>query len=457
VTTPARDPYVLDPTLIADPPNSWLARLRLLGPGLILTASIVGSGELIATTTLGATAGYSALWIILVSCAVKVALQLQFGRHTIQTGETALTAFNKLPGPAPGGVNWTIWFWLLIQPVKVLQVGGIIGTLALVLNTMVPAVSIVWWCWIVAVVTSALISWEGYGLIERACIAMVAAFTATTLVAVVSLQWTDYAVSASQLAGGFRFELPPGGLLIALGAFGLTGVGGDEIIQYTYWLIEKGYASKTGPRVPDDPRWERRAREWIKIMYLDAFVSMIVYTVVTAAFYVLGAAVLHARGEVPGTDEIVPTLSNMYTESLGTWARGVFLLGAFVVLYSTLFSALASWTRTFSDAGGKLGLINFDDHASRRRAIVVLAWVIPLIWAAAYLLHGKPVDMVILGGVATSAILLIVIFAAIHFRYRRTAPELTPGRFYDASLWVSIAAIVAVAGYTAKTAIDKLG
>lgn len=454
MTTPARDPYVLDPSLVADPPRSLSARLRLLGPGLVLTASIVGSGELIATTTLGAKVGFTALWIILVSCAVKVTLQLQFGRHTIQTGETALTAFNKLPGPAFGGVNWTIWFWLFIQPVKVLQVGGIVGTVAMVLHAVVPAVPVAWWCWIVAAVTAMLVSGEGYRFIERACVIMVVAFTATTLVAVFSLQWTDYAVSGSQLAEGLKFRLPAGGLFVAMGAFGLTGVGGDEIMQYTYWLIEKGYAAKTGPRDAGDPQWERRARGWIGVMYLDAFVSMLVYTVVTAAFYVLGAAVLHARNENPRDDEIVPTLSNMYTESLGDWAKWLFLAGAFVVLFSTLFSALAAWTRTFADAGGKLGLVDFADPARRRRAISVLAWAIPMLWATVFLLHGKPVDMVLLGGVGTALILLVVVFAAIHFRYSRTAPELTPGWFYDASLWISIASIVAIAIYTA---IDKLG
>lgn len=452
MTTPPRDPYLLDARFVAEPPESWLARLRLLGPGLILTASIVGSGELIATTTLGAKAGFSALWIVLLSCLVKVSLQLEFGRHTIQTGETALTAFNRLPGPAPRGVNWTIWFWLLIQPVKVLQVGGIIGAISMLLHEVVPSVSVTWWCWITAATTALLVGGERYGFIERACIAMVAAFTATTLVAVVALQWTSYAVSGDQLAEGFRLELPAGGLLIALGAFGLTGVGGDEIMQYTYWLIEKGYAAKTGPRDDADPQWERRARQWINVMYLDAFASMLVYTVVTAGFYILGAAVLHSRGEVPGDAQIVPTLSNMYTESLGPWAREVFLLGSFVVLYSTLYSALASWTRTFSDAAGKLGLIDFDDHAVRRRSIALLAWTIPLVWAGAYLLHGRPVNMVILGGVATSAILLVVIFAAIDFRYRRSLPELAPGRFYDLSLWVSIAAIAVLAIYTAVTA-----
>jgi hypothetical protein len=342
----------------------------------------------------------------------------------------------------------------VIQAVKVLQVGGIIGTVAMVLNAVWPVISVAWWCWIVAVVTAMLVSSERYRFIEKACVAMIVAFTATTLVSVISLQWTPYAVSGQQLLEGLRFQLPAGTLLVALGAFGLTGVGGDEIMQYTYWLIEKGYAAKTGPREANDPAWAARARAWIGVMYLDALVSMAVYTVVTAAFYVLGAAVLHARGDVPKGDAIVQTLAGMYTESLGPWARGVFLLGAFVVLYSTLFSALAAWTRTFADAGGKLGLLNFADPLARRRAIFLLAWVIPLVWAAVYLMHGEPVGMVVLGGVGTTAILLVVVVAAINFRYRRAAPELTPGAFYDAALWISIAALVGVAVYTAYSAFE---
>jgi manganese transport protein len=339
--------------------------------------------------------------------------------------------------------------------VKVLQVGGIVGTTALLLHYMAPQVSVGWWCWITVVVVAILVSGEGYRVIERTCVFMVGAFTVATLVAVISLQWTEYAVTGSQLAEGFRFRLPTGGLLAALGVFGLTGVGGDEIMHYTYWLIEKGYAAKTGKRDPNDPAWPRRARAWIGVMYLDAFVSMVVYTVVTAAFYVLGAAVLHARGEVPGEAAIVPTLSAMYTESLGGWARGLFLGGAFFVLFSTLFSALAAWTRMFADAGGKLGLFNFEDLTTRRRAMRWLACILPSLWASVYLLHGKAVDMVMLGGVGTAAILLVVVVGAIHFRYRSTAPELKPGPLYDAALWISIVSIIVVAGLAVGKPIQK--
>ena len=66
--------------------------LKKIGPGIVLSASIVGSGELIATTTLGAQAGYVALWVVLLSCAVKPAVQAELGRYTIATGETGLEA-----------------------------------------------------------------------------------------------------------------------------------------------------------------------------------------------------------------------------------------------------------------------------------------------------------------------------------------------------------------------------
>ena len=55
---------------------------------MILAASIVGSGELIATTTLGAEVGYALLWLIILSCVVKPAVQSEIGRYVIATGET---------------------------------------------------------------------------------------------------------------------------------------------------------------------------------------------------------------------------------------------------------------------------------------------------------------------------------------------------------------------------------
>ena len=182
-------------------------------------------------------------------------------------------------------------------------------------------------------------------------------------------------------------------------------------------------------------------------MYLDALVAMLIYTSVTAAFYLLGSAVLFARGEIPEGYATVEILSSMYTETLGGWARPAFLVGAFFVLFSTLFSALAAWTRQYSDIFGQLGWIDFSDMKQRSRMISILAWVFPFAWASLYLFIQLPVFMVLTGGVIGSFILLLVVFAALHFRYWRLHPAFRPGNLYDLIFWLSILAIGSFSAY----------
>ncbi len=448
-----RNPYQLTTETILPPPAGWGERMKFLGPGLILSASIVGSGELIATTRLGAEVGFTTLWIILISCLAKVAVQLEFGKRAIYSGESTMASLNTLPGPRLGKANWSIWAWLALMSVKPLQVGGIVGGTALVLAIAFPQIPVAVWCYIIAVVVSLIIYKGSYDPIEKISIVLIALFTLLTLVSVAALQFTDLAITFDDLLSGLSFQLPAASVVVALGAFGLTGIGGDEIMAYNYWLIEKGYASYTGPR-DDSPAWTERARGWIRVMYIDALLSMVIYTLMTAAFYLLGAAILNRQGLLPEGMALVETLSEMYTQSLGPWAGTVFLVGAFVVLFSTLFGALAIWTRLFADAFGQIGWLDFTNTKERHRAIAILAWVIPLTWATSFLVMQAPVFMIIIGGVATTVILLLVVFAALYFRYRTLPPELHPGLLYDTGFWISVLAIAMVALYGAYRLVE---
>ena len=107
-----KDPYQFHAEDVAEPPRTLWGILRMIGPGMILAASIVGSGELIATTTLGAEVGYTAMWVIVLSCLIKPAVQSEMGRYTVATGETGLAGFNMVPGPRIAGVGWACWCWL---------------------------------------------------------------------------------------------------------------------------------------------------------------------------------------------------------------------------------------------------------------------------------------------------------------------------------------------------------
>jgi hypothetical protein len=217
-------------------------------------------------------------------------------------------------------------------------------------------------------------------------------------------------------------------------------------VAYNYWCLEKGYAAFTGPQ-NDSPQWKKRAQGWIRVMYMDALVAMLVYTAVTAAFYLLGAAILHNRGIIPEGNELIETVALIYTESLGNSVRNIYLVGAFFVLFSSLFAANAAWTRMYADIFGQLQWIDFQDPRQRRRIIAVLAWLFPAAWALTYMYFELPVVMILFGGAVGSVMLFLIVFAALHIKYRRAKPIATGGLLYDVAFWVSIASILLVGIY----------
>jgi manganese transport protein len=439
------DPYIISEQTIKEPPRSFMASLKFLGPGFILSASIVGSGELIATTVLGASAGFAALWIIIISCLAKVAVQLEFGRHAILTGETAGQSFNKLPGLRIGKAKWLVWMLLSLQALKVVQIGGIIGSASVVMHLLFPTVNIVVWVLIIATFAAALIYNGKYAMIEKVSLLMILLFTVLTMASLFSIQFTEFAFSFSDILNGQRFKLSPEQIGIALGAFGITGVASDEIIAYNYWCIEKGYASYAGPPARTS-EWRSRAQGWINVMYIDAVVAMAIYTLVTVTFYLLGAAILYGRETVPQGNQVIETLALIYTQSLGSGIKTIYLVGAFFVLFSSVYATLAYWTRVFTDLSGQIGWLDFSDYMKRKKVISLLGIIFPFVWASMFLFIQLPVLMVLSGGIVGSVMLILVIYAAWNFKYRRNQ-ELKTSSIYNFLFWVSLLSITWVGVY----------
>ena len=429
-----------------EPPQSFFSKLRFLGPGFILSASIVGSGELIATTILGAKGGFITFWVILVSCLVKVAIQLEFGKNAIITGKTLMFSFAKLPGPTFKKGNWAIWATFMLTLLKILQVGGMLGGSAIAIGMIFPQIPILIWAPILGIFLSFLIYKNYYSIIEKTAILMVAGFTLLTLASVLAISFTPFAFTFSDVLTGLRFELPPDLVFIAIGAFGITGVASDEIIAYTYWCLEKGYATYTGVNDGSE-EWQLRANGWIKIMQLDAIVAMVIYTIVTAAFYLLGASILHGQKEIPEGNELINSLALIYTQSLGSEARLAYLAGAFFVLYSSVFATLAYWSRLFPDIFGQLGWINAESLTDRKKWVAILAWLFPCLWVIAYLFIEMPTFMILSGGAVGSILLLIVVFAAINFRSQNKFLKIASGPVSEIMFWLSVASIASISMY----------
>ncbi|MGI9177205.1 MAG: Nramp family divalent metal transporter [Pirellulales bacterium] len=494
------------PKHTAEPPQTLLESLAHLGPGIILASSIVGSGELIATTTSGAQAGFALLWLIVLGCIIKVAAQVEIGRNTLTWGRTPLDAFDRVPGPRLAGRGWIYWGWAVMTVLIVVQQGGIVAGVAQTLAAGMPltAAGRDWntahdaaagllvaeaaarrsgaaataddlatqlaaataraealprapdetlWSLITGAVTAVLLAIGRYRLIERVSIALVGIFTLVTLLALVLLQFDPaWAISSHELTSGLVPSIPPAingrsPLVTALATFGIIGVGASELMIYPYWCLEKGYGAAVGPR-DDSPAWAARARGWLRVMQLDAWTSMVVYTLVTICFYLLGAATLGRLGLVPAGGEMVRTLGAMYAPVFGSWASAAFLVGAFAVLYSTLFVAAAGNARMVTDGLILAGRLP-GDEASRNRWTrrLSVAWVLAAVALA--LLIREPVAMVLASGIAQAIMLAALGVAVVWFRHGAADPRLAPSRAWDLLLWTSAAGFIAIGAWTA--------
>lgn len=549
------DPYELPASAIQEPPVSLWAALQKIGPGIILAGTIVGSGELLLTTSFGARWGFVFLWLILYSCVIKVFVQTELGRYAISSGKPTLAAINELAGPRLGKANWILWCWLIMMLATTMQLGAMTGTVGQCLNLAFPQVSSSiresistqvaparkeleeearradelqpkWeatvdaakappkiapilalkpdkrtplqvtelaayhrslqpeWIakddavkklrsgfsgyladevyrrpelpWAVfTCVTALLLLWSGsYRRIELITTVLVVGITLATVTATMLLPLTPFPIHWDQVATGLTFQLPSKGIADAFAVFGITGVGAAELFFYPYWCLEKGYARYAGVR-DNSEAWERRAKGWVRVMHLDAWVSMIVFTVSTVSFYFMGAAVLQPQGLDPKGVTMIATLSHMFADTFGGWTEIVFLIGAGAVLFKTLYLSAAGNGRLAADFMSLSGAVRYTAGHERARVIQGIALFIPVLALILFLIYRDPRAMVVVGGFAQALTLPIISGSAVYFRYRKLDRRLTPSLILDILLWIAFVSITIVAIVALKNEIQK--
>ena len=474
------DPYRLSPEAAQQPPKNLAGALLWIGPGLIVTGGIVGTGELIATTHVGAKAGFALLWLVVLSCFIKVFVQIELGRYAISSGETTLRSLRAVPKVG----LLLVWWWLIMVTVMQTQVGAMIGGVGQAMHLAATNVSApaadenavptdtegeegtsqrrpeLPWAALVAVVTAVLLGMGSYRIVQYVVTALVIVFTCMTVACVILLGATDRAFGWTEVASGFTFQLPPEALMAAFAMIGITGVGATELISYPYWCIEKGYARYVGPR-SDSRDWLQRAQGWLRVMKVDAWVAMVLYTISTVAFYLLGAAVLFGDTEGRGLPRniagMLETLAGMYEPVMGRQGALWFIVvGAFATLYSTLFANAAGTARLLTDFLCVNNIIRLSSQRDRLRWVRAFGMCLPFTSLLLFYLIADPTLMVTIGGMIQAVTLPIIGSAALFLRYRRTDRRLTPGKVWDCFLWVSVLVLLGAALYGVFTQMSKL-
>ena len=447
------DPYALDPHDVREPPSTIRQSLRFLGPGMITSAAVVGSGELLTATALGAKVGFILFWLVFVSTFVKVFVQIELARWSISTGKAAITGFNEMK-PKIAGHGWMAWLVLFMFVQFVIGQAGVLSASAFAFSALLPIggdpfslISISVWVTILVLIAIGVHWFNRYSMLEMISTVLVVIVTIFAVVVVCCLTGTEYAWGIADIAEGMRFQIGAGAAGIALAMFGMTGVGAGEVTTYTYWIVEKGYAAWAG--VNDGSQaWVHRARGWIKVMKIDAWVSWFIYTISTAAFYMLGAAVLNPQGKNPEGNEVMITISSIFDTVLGSFWGVAFMVGSGIALFKTILANVPGFARLVTNTLSVFGAFNWKDSIKRDKWMRASMVILPMCWAILGTVVKSPLALVILAGVLNAIFLMGVAISTLQLQRTQTDKCVKDGRLFQMMLIISAIAIFAVGFYS---------
>ena len=295
---------------------------RHLGPGIVVAATGVGAGDLVATLIAGSRFGYTLLWAAVVGCIVKIALSEGSARYHLATGSTILAGWRSLG-------RWTSWYF----GIYVIIWGFIYGATAmsataLPLTALFPGISLRLWAVLAGVFGFVFVWFNRYETFELVMKLLVG----TMFVIMVGLAIL-VAPNLPDLAGGMTFILPDNSLLYTLGLIG--GVGGTiTTAAYGYWTQAKGW----------------KGLPWFPMMRFDNAVAYAVTGIFVVAMLIVGAELLYSAGiALEDSDKGLLGLSQVLSARFGSTVAVLFLVGFAATSVSSLLGVWQGMSLFFSD------------------------------------------------------------------------------------------------------------
>ncbi|MFJ7786723.1 Nramp family divalent metal transporter [Streptomyces albidoflavus] len=299
--------------------SSW----KYIGPGIVVAATGVGAGDLVATLIAGSKFGYTLLWAAVIGCLVKISLAEATGRWHLATGRTIFEGWRSLG-------RWTTWYFA----VYIVVWGFVYGATAMS-SSALPIVALFpdgpglkVWAAITGILGLVFVWFNRYAVFEKAMTVMIGVmFVVVVYVAV------RVGPSLPKTFAGLVPALPDGSLLYTLGIVG--GVGGTiTMAAYGYWVNAKGWTT------PD----------WMKVMRLDNRVAYVTTGIFVVAMLIIGAELLHSTNTVlTSGDKGLVDLGDVLEQRFGSATATLFLVGFFATSFSSLIGVWHGVSLMFAD------------------------------------------------------------------------------------------------------------
>ncbi|WP_238473875.1 Nramp family divalent metal transporter [Altericroceibacterium spongiae] len=367
---------------------------RQIGPGIVVAATGVGAGDLVATLIAGSRFGYTLLWAAILGCIVKIALSEGSARYHLATGSTILAGWKSLG-------RWTGWYF----GIYVILWGFLYGAtaIALPLAALFPVLPFPIWAILTGLTGFTFVLFNRYETFETVMKIMVGVMF-VVMVGLAILVTPDL----PDLLSGLTFSLPDGALFYTLGLIG--GVGGTvTTAAYGYWVQVKGW----------------KGASWIPLMRIDNAAAYIVTGIFVVAMLIVGAELLYSAGIAlqSGEDGLLD-LSRILEERFGLVVATVFLIGFAATALSSVFGVWHGMSLFFADWYYHAKGDSDDMSSTREQTPAFRAYLLWLTFPPMALLFAdRPFLLVVAYGAFGALFMPFLAITLILLLNSRTVPE----------------------------------
>src|SRR6188508_1269724 len=312
--------------------------LKLAGPGLVVAATGIGSGDVVSATVGGARYGVVLLWAIAAGAFFKFVLQEGIARWQLATGKTAVEGWAEY---LPAWVKWYFGVYLVIWTVAVSA--SLTNATGLgMANLTNGSIQQSWGAVAHSLIGGLLIFAGGYNNFEKLMKVPVGIMGFSILICA---GFTLHQ-PLTALQGLLIPTIPPGSGTYVLSLIG--GVGGSiTMLSYNYWMREEqmrgsGFLSYV--------------RGDIAIAYVfTALFGISIMLIANDAFFVSGVALKDS--------EAVPKMAAALGALLGTFGRLAFSVGFWAAVFASLLGVWQSVPYLYADIYGVLKGLSVEARA----------------------------------------------------------------------------------------------
>jgi len=336
---------------------------KVIGVGIVVMGLAMGTGELILWPHLVTKYGIHFLWFAIVGITAQYFINHEIARYTISTGESFFTASGRI-------LKWSPIFWFFSAILLYIWPGwaGAIGT---TLRELFGFGTYLGWAWATLglVLLFTFLGKIAYIVLEKTLKIIVPTFfvmlVGITVLNVGAEHWREVLFGFSNI-GTIPNDIDINTLLSAIV---FAGAGGMLNLCVSLWYRDKKvgmglYAGRienpiTGKEeavsasgftfdMTDENllRWKK----WMRFMRIDQGIIFLLFGAITLVLLSVNAyAVLTPMGLIPEGFDIAVVQAHIFGAQFGEFGFMLFLVMAFLMLFSVMWTVIDALTRMISD------------------------------------------------------------------------------------------------------------